>query len=138
MSTIADRLARAMGAPRRLAWHERHRHRFLHEYNEMKARADAELYAVDGRLTWSGTLSLGGNAITWAIAYHRAHPSVAPTVFVLDPPAVRAALGADTRGRVRVLTQGWHSGLMALDMWRWLKARVDALAGTARINMEDD
>lgn len=131
--TLRSHVRRAIGAPRRLDWHERHRHRFLHEYHEMKARAGAELYQVGDRLTWSGQLPVGETAVEWAIQYHPAHPSVAPTVFVMDPALIATALGADRKGRVRVITgRGWHSGLTAYDLWRWLKDRVDALHPTTK------
>ncbi len=120
---LRDRLRRALNAPFRLEWNDRHRRRFLSEYHEMKARAGAELYLIGGRLTWAGTL-LG--QVEWAIRYHPTHPAVMPSVHVLSPSEAVAALGGDAEGRVVVLAPGgWHGALTAYDLWLWLRARVE-------------
>lgn len=129
---LRDRLRRALNAPFRLEWHDRHRRRFLSEYHEMKARAGAELYLIGGRLTWAGTLPWAGSplgagpGVEWIIRYHPAHPAVMPSVHVLAPSEAVAALGGDGEGRVVVLAPGgWHGALTAYDLWLWLRARVD-------------
>lgn len=126
---VSERLRRVLRLPRRLTWNERHRHRFLAEYHEMKARAAAELYLVGGRLTWSGSLPSAGARVEWAIRYHPSHPVVMPSVHVLAPAAAVLALNGDAEGRVQVLApEGWHGGLTAFDLWLWLRDLVAGLA----------
>ena len=123
---LRARLERVLHLPYRMAWNERHRHRFLAEYHEMKARAGAELFWVEGCLTWSGRLAgRWPEPVHWAIRYHPAHPTVMPSVHVLAPAAAVAALRADAEGRVPVLTPGgWHGGLTAFDLWLWLREQL--------------
>lgn len=125
MTALSERLRVALArgpAPVALGWHERHRHRFLGEYHEMKTWADGELYRVDGALVWSGRLPSSVGDVEWAIRYGARHPSAEPAVFVLSPEDVARALPLGADGRVRVLAEGdWHPGLTAFDLWRLLR-----------------
>lgn len=131
MSALLERLRaslRAAPVPVDLAWHVRHRRRFLHEYHEMKARADADLYRLDGALVWLGRFARGGEPVSFAIRYAERHPAVAPRVFVLEPAWVAATLPTGRDGAVEMLAPGaWHSGLTVYDLYCWLRRLVGAV-----------
>lgn len=115
-------------APVVLAWNERHRHRFLTEFHEMKAWAAGELFRLDGALVWFGRLASSAGEVEWAIRYDERHPGVEPAVFVLAPDGVAQAMARGRDGRVRVLSEGdWHPGLTAFDLWRMLRRQLSML-----------
>lgn len=124
-------LARGPG-PVRLGWHGRQRRRFLSEYHEMRARAGADLFRVDGGLVWFGQAPLpSGDVAEVAIRYHAAHPAVPPAVFVLSPARLAERLPRRPDGSVSLLAPGdYHAGLTAFDFWLWtlrLLRELDAM-----------
>ena len=132
MTDIVARLRRALvthtvSSPTSLAWFERQRHRFLHEYHEMRARAGAKLHRVDGRLVWYGRMWCPhGGPLEYAIAYDDDHPHQPPRVFALGPAEWVTRLGAaPDGGEVQVVNQAdHHAGLTAFDYWIWLRRQV--------------
>lgn len=124
---LRDALSRGP-APVVLAWNERHRHRFLTEFHEMKTWAAGELFRLDGALVWFGRLASSAGEVEWAIRYDERHPGVEPAVFVLTPEVVARSMPRGRDGRVRILSDGdWHPGLTAFDLWRMLRRQLSML-----------
>lgn len=123
MSDFLDRLRTGLSrGPRvvRLGWHGRQRRRFLHEYHEMRARSGADLFHVDGRLVWRGTIPLRTGEAEVVVCYHRAHPAVAPSVYVLSPDSIVPRLPRRPDGSLALLApRDHHAGLTAYDFWTY-------------------
>lgn len=129
MPMTLERLRNALSRqprPLRLRWNERHRHRFLNEYHEMKARSPAELYRLDEDLVWFGHVRDAiDQPVEVAIRYQREHPSRPPQVFVLSPSSVAEALPRAADGSIQVLSPGaYHAGLTVFDFWCWIRRLV--------------